>query len=95
MRKKSLENAAERLKEYVVQVMEATGTRKIEGVTSTLSLVKNPPSVVVDGDVPEEYTRVVPERREPDKGAIRDAIEAGKPVVNARLVEGAFRLVIR
>lgn len=94
-RQKALENAAERLRGYVVSVMETFGAKKLEGTVSTLSLAKNPDRVQVDGDVPEEYTRVIPERREPDKVAIKDAIKAGKPVPNCRLVEGGNRLVVR
>lgn len=94
-RKQALERAAGRLREYVVGVMQAFGTRKLEGVTSTLSLQKNPPRVEVAGEVPEKYTRVIPATVEPDKVAIKRALQAGETIPNCRLVEGEERLVVR
>ena len=91
----ALERAADRLRSYVVSVMQAFGTRKLEGVTSTLSLQKNPPRVEVTGPVPGEYERVVPETREPDKVAIKRALQAGEFIPNCRLIDGEERLTIR
>lgn len=56
-RKASFETHLDRLKGYVVRVMDATGTRKLEGNNATLSLRKCPPSVEVldEGAVPPEY----------------------------------------
>lgn len=56
-RKAGFENAAERLKGYVVRVMEMSGQKKLEGNNATLSLRKCPPSVEVldEGSVPPQY----------------------------------------
>lgn len=94
-RKSALENAAGRLRGYIVSVMQAFGSRKLEGLTSTLTLQKNPARVEVSGPVPGEYERVIPEQREPDKVAIKRALQKGEAIPNCRLVEGDERLVIR
>lgn len=91
-RQKALENAAERLRNYIVSVMETMGLEKIEGTVTTWSLAKNPDRVSVEGEVPAEFQRVT---IEPDKIKIKDALQEGKAVPNCRLVPGKNRLVIR
>ena len=56
-RKAEFEGSLERLKSYVVRVMQDTGAKKLEGSVVTLSLRKNPPAVEVadESAVPVEY----------------------------------------
>ena len=94
-RRRAMERASERLRSYVVGVMEAFGAHKLEGVSHTLALVKNPSRVEVTGEVPDAYTRTIPAQVEPDKVKIREAIERGEVVPNARLIEGGVRLSVK
>lgn len=56
-RKRKFENAQKRLKDNIAHVMALTGQKKLEGKTSTLSLRKNPPRVVIVDEelVPAEF----------------------------------------
>lgn len=94
-KKATLENAVTRLKSYIVGTMQALDIRKVEGTVVTLALRQNPAHVDVGGEVPPEYQRVIPEKREPDKVAIKKALEAGESVTNCRLVEGNWRLEVK
>lgn len=62
---------------------EPYGVRLADGLAP--KIVINPPSVVVDGVIPSEWERVVPERREPDKVRIKGALISGQTVPNCRL----------
>ena len=57
----------------------------------------NPPSVeVIDFQaLPDEYKRVIPERKEPDKIAIGTALKGGKEVAGAKLVEKELSITIK
>lgn len=87
----------ERLHSYVKRTMEATGQRKLEGEFSTFNLRKNPARVEITAEVlvPLDYKRHIPERWEPDKMAIKDAIKAGTEVPGAALIAGEDRLEIK
>jgi hypothetical protein len=56
-RKAEFEANLEKLKRYVVQIMDAIGTRKLEGNSVTFSLRKCPPSVEVTDEaaIPPQY----------------------------------------
>ena len=60
------------LKSYLLAEMQATNTLKVKKDVITVSVQNNPPSAeLLDMElVPEQYVRVIPERREPDKKAI-------------------------
>ena len=92
-----VERSRDRLASFVVSVMRRTGTLRLEGATRVLAIQQNPASVVVDGDVPAEY--LLPQKPAPvpgpDKRKIKAALEAGVPVLNSRIVEGAWRLVVK
>lgn len=92
-----LEENADRLKHAMRDSMLAVGKRKVTTALFTLSLRTPPPHVVVTDfeALPASLLRVVPERREPDKGAIRATIEAGKDVPGAELEDGEPSLIIR
>ena len=101
-RSATFEAAADRLKFYIVRVIEGLGAdgkgkyRKLEGHTVTFALRQNPPHVlVVDADaIPNDYKRttisvVI------DKFAIKKAIDAGVSVPGADIEFGENRLVIK
>jgi hypothetical protein len=71
-KRKALENKAEWLEKYVMAEMKSIGITKVKGDILTLTLRDNPSSVQVTSflDLPEEFVRIVPEQREPDKKAI-------------------------
>lgn len=90
---------AERIRVYLKTCMDAAGITKIEANDKTFALTvkKNPPKVVINetwGAIPPEFERVIPERREPDKKKIGDALKAGEPLPFASL-EQSTRLDIR
>lgn len=95
-RRQAIERADERLRDYVKLAMLAGDVRKLEGSVRSFSLVQNPPSVVVDdlAAVPRALVRVVTSV-EPNKVAIRAAIESGESVPGARLVPGEKGLRVR
>ncbi len=86
-------NRAERLKDYVMRVMTASGKKRLEGRTATLSLRQCPPSVeIADATaIPEEFVRRKVEIT-PDKRAIKTAVEAGQTVPGAELRPGRWTL---
>lgn len=90
-RRKAIEKRAESLRSHLQDCMEATGIKKIESPHLCLTLKANPPSVVVLNaeQVPAEYMRQKPPPApEPDKTAIKAAIQAGKEVPGAILHSG-------
>lgn len=87
-RKASALRNAERLKQYVLEVMLSAGWKKLEGHTSGFTLRSNAPGVeVVSLDaIPPAFTRLV-ETRQADKVAIKQAILGGVFVPGARLTQ--------
>lgn len=84
------EKRSARVKAYLKAQLERAGLSKIPGIASPgLTIKKNPPSIVIDdaSKVPDEYRRVpVMPMPEPDKAAIKVAINAGVEVEGARLL---------
>ena len=92
------ENAAERLRGYVLSIMQAHNLVKVRGVTTTFTVVQNPESVEIGlyaAALPAEYQRVIPASVEADKRAIKDALKNGEDVPGCRLKPGAYRLQVR
>lgn len=84
------EKRSARVKLYVKTQLERAGVTKIPGVASPgLAIKENPASILVDNPamVPDEYKRI-PQMPmpEPDKAAIKTAINAGVEVPGARLL---------
>jgi hypothetical protein len=96
-RRKSIENRAMHVKEYLKTCMEVAGVKKIDCPHFALTIKSNPPSVDVfePALVPAEFMRQ-PEPPPPaiDKKAIAEAIKAGREVPGAMLAQGT-RLEIR
>jgi hypothetical protein len=92
------EARVERLRTYVLQIMQAHNIEKLKGPSSTFSIQQNPPSVEIGLDaaaLPERFQRTIPAQVEADKVAIKAALKADEDVPGCRLKPGGFRLVVR
>lgn len=86
-RRKSLENRAKRMKEYLQTNMERAGISKIESPYFVLSLRNNQESVDVidESAIPADFLREIPAKYEPDKVLIKTAIKDGFTVPGCAL----------
>lgn len=85
--KKRLENEQNRVKKYLSDACEKTGTESIKGVYANISFRKSEETDPFDIDaLPDEY-KVVKTTVSPDKAKIKAAIKAGIDVPGARLIE--------
>lgn len=87
------DRVAQGLRDYLKDNMERAGIEKIECPLFKISIRKNPPSVeVIDPlSLPLEYWRTPepkPPVAAPDKAAIKAALQAGKEVMGAKLLQG-------
>jgi hypothetical protein len=94
-RRKALESRASWLRDYLKTNMEACGITKIESPWFCLSIQKNPAAVDILDEVaiPEEFKQEVVTVKI-DKDGIKEAINAGRKIPGARMVNGT-RLSIR
>lgn len=97
-RRKAMENRAEHIREYLKTCMEVANVQKVECPHFALTIKKNPQSVHIfeEALIPAEYMAPAPPPPPPapNKVAIKEAINAGKEVPGAMLVQGK-RLEIR
>lgn len=96
-RRKSMEGRVKFLRDRLKQAMEIAGMKRIDAPQFSISVQMNPPAVdVFEPDlVPNQYLRYpAPPPPEPNKTAIREAIESGEDVPGARLTRST-KLVIR
>ncbi len=93
-RKARLETRAAKLRGVIAWAMSDSGMTKLPLPDMSLSLsVGKPPLIVDEGAViPDELCRI---KREPDKTAIRGAIERGEELMFARLGNPSSVLTIR
>lgn len=88
-RRKAIENRVESLKTYLLTNMTAVNRLKVECALFKVAVRDNPVSVLIEGDLPEDYMMLPPPPAPvPDKVAIKMALEAGKEVPGAKLVRG-------
>lgn len=90
-RRKSAENRIQALKERLKTGLEIAGVQKLECPEFSISIKKNPASVDIYelGLIPSEFMKqAVPPPPSPDKTAIKEAINSGKEVAGAKLVQG-------
>jgi hypothetical protein len=89
-RKRVVENKLNRLNEYLLENMQQAGITSISCPQFDIKLKNNPVKVDIyeAGLLPSEFMRQ-PELPppQPDKKAIKEAIEAGKEVQGARLIK--------
>ena len=85
---KNAENRIGFLKNKYLDIMRENGVSKIKGNAYTLS-IRHIPHVVVDDDakLDDLYMRIIPEKREPDKVVIREALKGGVEIPGCRLEE--------
>lgn len=91
LRAKQARNRIDAIKQRLLDAMVLTGTQKIEHPQFTISVAKNPASVVIfdERQVPDAYlTDPKPPAPKPDKRLIKKAIEEGYEVPGAKLVQG-------
>ena len=97
-RSRAIANRVSWLRSYVLQAMQASGITEIRCADFVAKPRANPEKVVIDNEagLPEKCWRVIPETREPDKNAIKEALKAGDEEVNqAAHLARSFRLDIR
>lgn len=90
-RRKSLEQRAESLRQYIFASMQVAGVEQIECPHFRLSIKKNPAAVDVYEAllIPSEFmTTPVAPAPAPDKKAIAEALKAGREVPGAKLTQG-------
>ena len=91
--------SAQFLKDRLRTELEARGLKKVETDRYRVSVVSNGgklPLVLGDErDIPEAFWREVPARKEIDRDAIRQALDAGRPVAGAHYGDRGRRLSIR
>jgi phage host-nuclease inhibitor protein Gam len=95
--KEGLVKHSEWLKSYIFNQMLMTDTREIDGQVIKLKIKKCPPSVIVEdeGLIPDSFKRVIPERKEPDKVAIKESWKKGVGVTGTRIDDSKERLDIK
>jgi len=95
-RKSVIENRKNRLREYLLHNMEASGINKIECPYFTASLRKGSESVEIESleSIPDEYVKVEV-KETPDKTAIKRDLKAGIEINGASLKRGATTIVIK
>lgn len=95
-RKKALQNRSDNIKAYLLRNMKAAGIKEIraDDGTFTVKTAKNPPRVDVYDErlLPEHLLRV---KTEPDKTAIKAALQNGEDVQGARLITDGERLSVK
>jgi hypothetical protein len=89
-------NRAKRLREFLLGALFLAGKDRMPTAIGVVSRQKNPPGVNVVDDclIPEEFFRIIPEKREVDKNAVLERLKAGEVVPGAELAQG-YRLAIR
>lgn len=80
---------------YLDLNLQKSGISEIKTDYLCIKYKKLPAIVEVTGDVPAEFQRVIPEKREPDKRAISDALKAGNALPFAALIEGRTKLEVK
>lgn len=89
-RRKSVENQAARLREYLLRCMELANVQRIDCAHFGIAVRANPASVEIfePAMIPQEFMRQPePPPAAPDKTAIKEALKAGKDVPGAVLVQ--------
>lgn len=93
-RAKRLTARAAAMDRALLSILDAAGERRVERPAATVSRRAGRMSVAITElhDIPTQLTRV---RVEPDKTAIRKALEAGETIPGAELVRGEDGVTVR
>ena len=84
---KAIQAKADKLKDYLAYEMRRCNLTEIQAGVNKLKFVKNPWSVEVDCDINQlspEFKRI---KEEPDRVALKKALEAGEEINNVRLIQ--------
>jgi len=92
---KAVESSLDFYTDYLDRNMVKAGINELKTDFVVVRYKKLPAIVDVTGDVPAEFQRVIPEKREPDKIAIKDALKSGQQLTFAQLIEGRTKLEIK
>jgi len=80
------------LRAYLMYNMKRAGITEIKAIDGTFGakIRQNPDAVeIVDAlSIPDAFYRIIPEKREPDKSAIKAALKGGNDVPGCRLTRG-------
>lgn len=96
-RKSALENRAKSLSTYLLRNMQALGINHVKGDILNIALRNNPPSVAIVNlmEIPEQFTCIIPERREADKVKIMAHFKDTGEIVPGTTIEQSQRIEIR
>lgn len=84
-RLRSHERNAEWAKQYLAGIMQPR--EKMEFATGKIGWRESVSANIIDSTkIPAKFQRIIPERKEPDKVAIKDALKSGEAVDGAELV---------
>jgi uncharacterized protein Yka (UPF0111/DUF47 family) len=92
---KAVEKQLEFYEGYLDTNLQKAGLTEVKSDYCQIKYKALPPIVEITGEVPVEYCRIVPEKREPDKVAIKDAIKSGADLGFASLITGRTRLEVK
>jgi hypothetical protein len=75
------------LKTYLFSQMENLGLKDVKNEIVLIKIKNNPPSVVIEDEslIPDEYKRIIPERKEIDKVKIKESWKKGIGVIGTRV----------
>lgn len=93
-RKSRMEKNAAMGRLLIHNIMTATGVKKLDVVEAKISVVNSPDKVVITDEnvIPEQYIKIT---REPDKLAIKKALNEGLLIDGATLSNGGTTILIR
>lgn len=92
-RRKRMLSSAEKLEELAYKVMTDVGKTRLALPEATFSIARTPRKVIITNpeEIPDEFQRIT---KEPNKTAIKQALENGKQVIGAILSNGGSTLKI-
>lgn len=83
--KKHIDGEQKRIKDYLVQACEMTGTESLRGMYANISFRRSEQTVIDDPNIlPAEFVKVETTYK-PNKTAIKAAIKAGREVTGAHI----------
>ncbi|MCM1297648.1 MAG: siphovirus Gp157 family protein [Muribaculaceae bacterium] len=83
--KTHIDKEQERVKSYLVQACEMTGTESLRGIYASISFRTSKQTIIDNADIlPAEFVKVETTYK-PDKKAIKAAIDAGRDVTGAHI----------
>lgn len=93
-KKRTAENSAQRLRDYLRAGMERSGLTRIKGPTFSITLSDGPVRIEVDDEskLPDAYVRV---KREPNKQALLANYKETGEILDGTRIEQGTKLVIR